>query len=84
MNQYLKKLFSKFLPKQPEAPQVEPIVMEYLVTEYPPIKAEQAEQAEQVVQEAVEPVNVSPAYVVKEIEPSVYVVEKKSKKKKKK
>lgn len=81
MNQYLKKLFSKFLPKQPEAPQVEPIVMEYLVTEYPPV---QAEQAEQVVQEAVEPVNVSPAYVVKEIEPSVYVVEKKSKKKKKK
>ena len=81
MNQYLKKLFSKFLPKQPEAPQVEPIVMEYLVTEYPPIKAEQAEQ---VVQEAVEPVNVSPAYVVKENEPSVYVVEKKSKKKKKK
>ena len=81
MNQYLKKLFSKFLPKQPEAPQAEPIVMEYLVTEYPPIKAEQAEL---VVQEAVEPVNVSPAYVVKEIEPSVYVVEKKSKKKKKK
>ena len=81
MNQYLKKLFSKFLPKQPEAPQAEPIVMEYLVTEYSPIKAEQAEQ---VVQEAVEPVNVSPAYVVKEIEPSVYVVEKKSKKKKKK
>ena len=81
MNQYLKKLFSKFLPKQPEAPQAEPIVMEYLVTEHPPIKAEQAEQ---VVQEAVEPVNVSPAYIVKEIEPSVYVVEKKSKKKKKK
>lgn len=80
MNQYLKKLFSKFLPKQPEAPQVEPTVFdqEYLVTEYPPIKAEQ------VVQEAVEPVNVSPAYIVKEIEPSVYVVEKKSKKKKKK
>ena len=51
---------------------------EYLVTEYPPV------QAEQVVQEAVEPVNLSPAYVVKEIEPSVYVVEKKSKKKKSK
>ena len=80
MNKYLKKLLSKFLPKQPEAPQVEPIVyhQEYLVTEYPPV------QAEQVIQEAVEPVNLSPAYVVKEIEPSVYVVEKKSKKKKKK
>ena len=80
MNQFLKKIFSKFLPKQPEAQQVEPTVFdqEYSVTEYPYIKAEQ------VVQEAVEPVNLSPAYVVKEIEPSVYVVEKKSKKKKKK
>lgn len=81
MNQYLKNLLSKFLPKQPKALQAEPIVMEYLVTEYPPIKAEQAEQ---VIPEAVEPVNVSPAYVVKEVEPSVYIVEKKSKKKKKK
>ena len=80
MNQYLKKLLSKFLPKQPEAPKVEPIVFhqEYLVTEFPPV------QAEQVVQEAVEPVNLSPAYVVKEIEPSVYVVEKEKKSKKKK
>ena len=79
MNQYLKKLLSKFLPKQPEAPQVEPTVIdqEYLVTEYPPI------QAEQVIQEAVEPVNVSPVYAVKEVGQKVYVIkEKKSKKKK--
>ena len=79
MKQYLKKLFSKFLPKNPEALQPEP--MQQIIE--PVVESVVDPVVANVEPEIVEPANVSPAYAVKEVEKKVYVIkEKKSKKKK--